>query len=171
MSRSRSKQLDIGKVFDLDGAIGLWEAFDSALRVLERDLNQELSISGLSRTSFLILNTLSKSDSPVSTKDLLGITGLMPAAMSGMLTRMEAAKLCYRVEDYADQRVVRVKISPRGESYLLGAIKVYEDWINQNFRSISSAEWSTLALAANVLQKTADRLVKSTKRSSKSLRG
>lgn len=171
MSRSRKKQVASDKAFALDGSIRLWEAFDSTLRAFERDLNQELSICGLSRTSFLILNTLSKSASPVSTKDLLGITGLMPAAMSGMLTRMEAAKLCYRIEDCADQRVVRVKISPLGESHLLGAIKAYEDWITQKFGPISAAEDDALALAANVLKRMADRLVDSTKRSSKTSRG
>lgn len=95
----------------------------------------------------------------------------MPAAMSGMLTRMEAAKLCLRVEDYADQRVVQVKISPLGKSQLLHAKRAYEDWIAQRFGALSSNEAGALHLAAIVFQKMTDRPVDSTRRSSKSLRG
>lgn len=162
MFRPDIKQTSNGKSSAIQNNIHLWEALDSTLRTFERDLNQELGSEGLSRTSFLILDTLSKSSSPVSTQRLRQTTGLMPAAMSGMLTRMEAAQLCYRVEDSSDQRVVLVQISPIGESQLLRATRAYEKWILQRFGSLSSTDGDTLRIAAEVLRQMSGRLVNRT---------
>jgi DNA-binding MarR family transcriptional regulator len=65
-------------------------------------------------------------------------------AMTRLLDRLEKKGLCKRVRSTQDRRVVRVELTPEGESAIVAVPAVLADVMNAHLAGFSKTEWQAL---------------------------
>lgn len=100
-----------------------------AHRLLQRDLDETLAFSGVSRGQWFFLRALWSEDG-LTQRELSTRVGMMEPTTVVALNGMEKAKLVYRVRDTGDRRKIRVYLTESGRSArerLLPLVKTIND--------------------------------------------
>jgi DNA-binding MarR family transcriptional regulator len=106
-------------------------------------VDQRLDVHGLTSTQWAPLLRLAKSG-PSTVLELARWVQVDPAAMTRLLDRLEKKQLCRRSRDAHDRRVVRVEITPVGETAIAGVPAALSDVMNAHLAGFSRDEFKAL---------------------------
>ncbi|WP_299640409.1 MarR family winged helix-turn-helix transcriptional regulator [uncultured Ruegeria sp.] len=94
--------------------------------ILEKKLESLLGSSGIRHRQALVLDALQKIG-PSSQQHLVKHFSVSPGTMSSMISRLEALGYVQRETSPTDRRADVIKITPSGQSVLLGVAEVWEE--------------------------------------------
>ncbi len=90
------------------------------------------------------LLSLIKANEGITQKELSSKNFVKPATITGMLNKLEAHHLVYRVPDETDKRIMRVYLTPEGRKFAEHSEFFIEKMIDQLFHGFSEEELRTL---------------------------
>lgn len=90
------------------------------------------------------LLSLIKAHEGIAQKELSYKNCVKPATITGMLIKLEAQHLIYRVPDETDKRIMRVYLTPEGHRIAEHSEDFIESMIDQLFQGFSEEEMHTL---------------------------
>jgi DNA-binding MarR family transcriptional regulator len=90
------------------------------------------------------LLSIIKANEGITQKDLAEKNMCKPATITGMLNKLEANHFVYRVPDEVDKRILRVYLTPEGQSHAKQAESFIVSLVEQLFDGFSEEELHTL---------------------------
>jgi DNA-binding MarR family transcriptional regulator len=111
-------------------------------------VDQRLDVHGLTSAQWGPLLRLAKSG-PSTVLELARWVQVDPAAMTRLLDRLEKKGLCRRSRDPVDRRVVRVQITPEGETAIAGVPAALSEVMNSHLAGFSRDDFTALTGALN----------------------
>ncbi|MBI5240364.1 MAG: MarR family transcriptional regulator [Elusimicrobia bacterium] len=126
-----------------------------AAQMLEKEADRLLARFGLTRSQLNILMLLRyQSREPGPDHQSLGrMLVVNRSNVTGLLDRMEAAKLVERAADPEDRRVKRVRLTPKGFKILVEAEKVYMRHVEELAGAIPPADRAVLCRILEALRR------------------
>ncbi|MET0518079.1 MAG: MarR family transcriptional regulator [Burkholderiaceae bacterium] len=106
-------------------------------------VDQRLNDYGLTHAQWVPLLTL-RFSGDLSVVKLAGELGTDAGALTRLLDRLEAKKLCRRERSTEDRRVVMVSLTEEGERVSSKLLAVLSDVYNAHLQGFSHEEWQTL---------------------------
>ncbi len=92
------------------------------------------------------LLSLIKAHEGITQKELSSKNCVKPATITGMLNKLEAHNLVYRVPDEADKRILRVYLTQEGRRFAEHSDDLIEKMTDELFQGFSEEELHTLLL-------------------------
>ncbi len=99
------------------------------------------------------LLSLIKTNEGITQKELAGKNIVTPATITGMLSKLEANHLVYRVPDEADKRILRVYLTPEGRKLADHSDKFIASLVEQLFQGFTDEELHTLLILSQKMQR------------------
>lgn len=96
--------------------------------------------------------SLIKENEGITQKELAEKNCVTPASVTGMLGKLEANHLIYRLPDEADKRILRVYLTPEGREFTEHAESFMQDMIEQIFHDFTDEELHTLLLLSQKMR-------------------
>jgi DNA-binding MarR family transcriptional regulator len=111
-----------------------WRATFQATHTLVGVLDQELrEATGMDiQTYDTLLQTFEAGDEGIRMSDLARAVSLTKAGLTALVDRLETRGLLERVNDSADRRVIRIKLTKDGDKAFRAAAKVHVAGINEH---------------------------------------
>lgn len=92
------------------------------------------------------LLSLIKANEGITQKELSSKNCVKPATITGMLSKLEARHLVYRVPDETDKRIMRVYLTQEGRNFAEHSDHMIETMADQLFQGFSEEEMHTLLM-------------------------
>lgn len=90
------------------------------------------------------LLSLIRANEGITQKELSSKNCVKPATITGMLSKLEAQHLVYRVPDESDKRIMRVYLTPEGRHFAEHSDHLIEKMTDQLFQGFTEEELLTL---------------------------
>jgi DNA-binding MarR family transcriptional regulator len=123
---------------------------------IARRLRAERGATELGNTQFAVLGVLERCG-PTTAGALAASEQVQPPSMTRIIGALEAAGLVTRSPDPVDRRQVRVGITEAGEQAVRDTRALREAWLARRLMQLSDPERETLASAAGILARLAER--------------
>ena len=104
-----------------------------------------LSDEGITMPQVFTLKALKENGGLCRMSDLAATRFHTPAAMTGIVDRLEEKQLVLRERDSRDRRVVRVRLTDKGSKVYRNTIPVFEKSISQFFSPLDKTKQKELA--------------------------
>lgn len=98
------------------------------------------------------LLSLIKAREGITQKDIVKITHVTPATVTGMLNKLEANYYLYRVPDETDKRIMHVYLTPEGRHLAEQGEKFMLSMMEQLFDGFNDEELQTFLILAKKLK-------------------
>jgi DNA-binding MarR family transcriptional regulator len=119
-------------------------------RTMRGHLFRRLKRLGVTFEQFQVVIGLCEGDN-IPQHVLADRMSLEPSSMARLLRRMERAGLVVRVEDKADSRVRRVRLTDKGRSLLKGMIAIREESLSEVLECLTEKEVHELKRLLNTI--------------------
>ena len=107
-----------------------FQATYTLLSVLDQEMREATGIDV--QTYDALLHTFEAGDEGIRMSDLARAVSLTKAGLTALVDRLEKRALLERVNDPADRRVIRIKLTKEGEKAFRAAAKVHVAGINEH---------------------------------------
>jgi DNA-binding MarR family transcriptional regulator len=87
---------------------------------------------------------LIKENEGITQRELAEKNFVTPSTITGMLSKLEVKNYIYRVPDTIDKRIMRVYLTPEGQTFAIHANEFINSMIEQIFDGIDDEELETL---------------------------
>lgn len=114
-------------------------------QIAQTQLAKQATFRGQGRLIFLLAN-----NEGVSQRELATLARVKPGSISEVLERLEKDQLVERWRDQQDRRIVRVKLTAKGQQVHLKNLRARQEFERQLLRNVSATE---RAAFVQVLQK------------------
>ena len=127
-----------------------WRAMFQTTHTLVGVLDQELrEANGMDiQTYDALLQTFEAGDEGIRMSDLARAVSLTKAGLTAFVDRLEKRGLLERVNDPADRRVIRIKLTEEGRTAFRSAAKVHVAGINEHFAQHLTEEQAQVIVEA-----------------------
>ncbi|NVD99201.1 MULTISPECIES: MarR family winged helix-turn-helix transcriptional regulator [unclassified Massilia] len=130
---------------DVDG-VRTWLLLSRSCSDMMGDFEQNLARHGLSQTKFFVLLLLKRNPDGLGVRRLAEGVNVSSPTMTGIIDRLEHAKLCRREQDASDRRAWVVRLLPAGETLLAAALPEHYAWVAQLMSVFSQDEREQLSM-------------------------
>ncbi|HEU4842847.1 MAG TPA: MarR family transcriptional regulator [Burkholderiaceae bacterium] len=124
---------------DIDG-VQTWLLLSRSCSDMMAEFEVNLARHGLSQTKFFVLLLLKRSPGGLGVGRLAEGVSVSSPTMTGIVDRLEQAKLCRREQDVGDRRAWVVRLLPAGEALLAIALPEHYNWVAQLMSVFSPQE-------------------------------
>ena len=113
---------------DVDG-VQTWLLLSRSCSDMMAEFEVNLARHGLSQTKFFVLLLLKRSPGGLGVGRLAEGVSVSSPTMTGIVARLEQAKLCRREQDASDRRAWVVRLLPAGEALLADVLPEHYNWV------------------------------------------
>ncbi|MEH6943651.1 MarR family winged helix-turn-helix transcriptional regulator [Bacillus sp. JJ722] len=124
-------------MFDLNDCICF--ITNTASKKISDEFNTRIENCGTTRVQWMALYFIGEKDGIIQ-KELSQKMNVQESSIARLLDRMEKENLCYRMRDFKDRRITRVRLTPQGEALREELLPLGQSFHNEATQDISQEE-------------------------------